>query len=146
MKKSFAIILGTTMLCVLLMGNVGYGFNQDDLNSLGATNLCPRCDLRGADLSGMILKVADLNAANLSGAKLIGTDLSNADVDGADLSSADLSAANLKGTDLSSADLSGANLTGANLAMTTLDGAKLDNATWTEGQHCKPGSIEKCIQ
>ena len=146
MKKSVALMLGTTMLGVLLVGSAGYCFNPNDLNSLTTTNLCPRCDLSGADLSGMTMEVADLNAANLSGADLTGVDLSDADVDGANLSGAVLSGANLKGTDLSSTNLSGANLTGVDLSTTNLDGAKLDNASWTNGQPCQPGSVQKCIQ
>ncbi len=146
MKKNIAVVFGITMLCVLLMGNVGYGFNQDDLYSLQTTNLCPRCDLSGADLSGITLKSTDVNAANLSGADLSAANLSNTDVDGANLSGANLSGANLTGTDLSGANLTGANLNGANVTGTTLSGAKLDNATWTDGQPCQPGSIDKCIE
>jgi len=87
-------------------------------------------DLRGADLTGMLLRRLNLRGADLSGANVSRIDLPGADFRGADLCGTILSGANLSHgrlsnvnfcradlskTDLSEADLSGANLTSANL-------------------------------
>ena len=134
-------VLWAAMLCLLLTGSAVYGFNQDDLNTLMATHICPHCDLSGANLSGIDLSGKDLVGANLSGANLSGANLSGADVSGANLNGA-----NLGGSVLSGTDLSGANLNGANIGGTNLDGSKLDNTFWTDGSSCQPGSIEQCAQ
>lgn len=133
----------STMLCVLIMVSVGNAFVPADVDKLMQSGLCSRCDLSGANLTG-ISGVSDLTAANLSGANLYTADLSGADISGANLTGAILKGVNLKGADLSSSDLSGADLTGADLTGTTFGGAKLDNTTWTDGSTCKAGSVEKC--
>ncbi len=144
MKKSFVAILGIAALGVLLMGSAGYAFDPNDLYTLQTTNMCPRCDLSDADLTGLAGQVTDLQMSNLSGANLNGVNLSNTDVDGANLSGANLSYANLTQTDLCTSNLSGANLTGATVTGTYLDGATLDNATWVDGGKCQPGSVTQC--
>ncbi|MGA2224077.1 MAG: pentapeptide repeat-containing protein [Syntrophobacteraceae bacterium] len=144
MKKNIAVMFGIAMLCVLLMGNAGYAFDPNDLYTLQTTNMCPRCDLSGADLTGLAGQVTDLQMSNLSGANLNGVNLSNTDIDGANLSGANLSYANLTQADMCTSNLSGANLTGATVTGTYLDGATLDNATWVDGQPCQPGSVTQC--
>lgn len=146
MKKRNVAVLAMAVLCLLLMGSVVHAFNQADFDKLVATNQCAQCDLSGANLTWLVMHNQDLNASNMSKADLSGTDLSGTDIDGANLAGADLRNANLSGADLSSTDLRGANLSGANLTGTNFDGAKLDNAIWSNGQTCKPGSVEICMQ
>ncbi|MGA3127931.1 MAG: pentapeptide repeat-containing protein [Candidatus Korobacteraceae bacterium] len=141
-KKTVAMSV-STMFCVLMVVSVGHAFVPADVDQLIQTGLCSRCDLSGANLSG-ISGVSDLTEANLSGANLYTADLSGVDLCGANLTGANLKEASLKGTDLSGTDLSGADLTGADLTGTTFGGAKLDNTTWTDGSTCKAGSVEKC--
>lgn len=85
-----------------------------NINRLLTTNLCPDCNLAGADLRG---------------AHLIGADLS-----GADLSGADLSWVNLEGADLTKANLEGADLTGAFLTNAILVDTDLDDVNFTQAQ------------
>ena len=111
MKKQSLSVLG---LCFLLM--VGFpwelgAFDEDDLEKLGSTNKCSKCDLTGADLHGANLSKAKLTRVNLSGADLTGTDLRNA---------------NLFGAKLTGANLTGADLSGANLLGTKLSGIQID--------------------
>ncbi|MEA2163385.1 MAG: hypothetical protein QOK37_1512 [Thermoanaerobaculia bacterium] len=92
----------------------------------GAARSCPRCDLRGADLSGK-----DLTEINLTGA-----DLSNANLTNARLDSASFNGANLTGTRFDQASVkrsnfSRANLTGASFAHASLAGANLQFAALT---------------
>ena len=105
-----------------------------------------RPDLRGADLSGAVLRDADLSDreravlrdADLSGADLSGAVLRDADLRGADLSDAVLRDAVLSGSRpercrpercrLRGADLSGAVLRGADLSGAVLSDAVLRDA------------------
>lgn len=73
------------------------------------------CDLRGAVLSGAMLRLA-----NLSGADLTGADLSGANVRQAKLTGADLTGADFGGADLTSATITSATVTGADLGSTVL--------------------------
>jgi len=71
---------------------------------------CPKCDLRGVDLSSLKLEAANLAGADLSGANLTGTNLRRANLQGArllkvDLTETSLAAANLKYADLSDLDI-----------------------------------------
>lgn len=67
-------------------------------------------DLRGANLSDMVLAIRDLRNANLSSATLDNTMLSGANLCRANLRGASLRGANLWRADLSDADLSGVDL------------------------------------
>ena len=70
-------------------------------------------DLRGANLSGYILRDVNLRRTDLRG-----TNLSGADLSGAIIREANLMDADLRGTDLRWADLSGSSLVGADLGAT----------------------------
>ena len=88
MKKQSLSVLG---LCFLLMVGLPWelgAFDEDDLEKLGSTNKCSKCDLTGADLHGANLSKAKLTRVNLSGADLTGTDLRNANLFGAKLTGA----------------------------------------------------------
>ena len=106
--------------------------------------------LRGVDLSSAVLTAARLNAANLSlsrlaYANLMRADLSYANLEGAQLHAANLQQANLSYTELKHTDLRQADLRGANLEAANLTGAILDQAIWTDGRECKPGSVGACL-
>ena len=115
-----------------------FAFNQKDLGKLKSTNICKKCDLSRADLSGANLRHADLSEANLSEANLRGANLNRAELDRADLrhsnmrgtelNGANLRHTNLRGTDLSGASLIEADLTRANLNFGILRGANLSKA------------------
>jgi hypothetical protein len=96
--------------------------------------------LRGAKLSGSRISDGDLQYVDFSGSDLSYADLSNSLLKGAGLRKTDLSYADLTNADLSFADLSGANLGGAMLA-----GTILENAIWTDGSRCAPGSVGHCL-
>lgn len=101
-------------------------------------------ELRNVDLTGALLRAAnlagaDLAYANLTLANLRGANLNHAELKGASLRQADLSNTNLTGADLSYADMRHVILDGAVLA-----GAKLDNALWSDGVVCLPGSVGTC--
>ena len=73
MKKSIALSLAITLLTA-----PAFGFKQEDLDKLKATNGCEKCslseaDLRGADLSGAVLRDAELDYAVLNKAILCNT-------------------------------------------------------------------------
>jgi len=77
-----------------------------------------RADLRGANLTGVVLDEADLwgahlRYANLTGANLTGSMLSRACMRGANLSKANLSSSMMFEVDLRKANLTGAVLDGA---------------------------------
>lgn len=111
-------------------------------------------DLRGLDLSDMVLEAADLSGADLTGAKLARTklvdadltgatlvrvDLTDAELTGASLAESDLTEARLPGADLTGADLTGArmpeaNLTGADLTDALLEGAQLQASDLTDAE------------
>ena len=124
--------------------------NTAQLKRLLSSNVCVRCDLTGAALSGANLEGAILNSVNLSQAKLQKTKLShamlaNAKLASADLTDASLSMAVLTGADLTGARLIGAFLGGARLSGATLTGADLSGAIWTDGKtKCAEGSIGEC--
>jgi uncharacterized protein YjbI with pentapeptide repeats len=90
-------------------------------------------NLRGANLSEIMLPWGclngmDLRCANLSYANLVGIDLSSADLSEAFMQESKLSAANLEGANLSGANLRGAILSEADLRDAKLTDAKLADA------------------
>ena len=113
-----------------------------------------RCDkngawLKGAILSGAMLRETRFNAANmyqakLENANLSGSDLSFANLEQAKLSGANLSSSNLSYADLRDADLRYADLRGAKLDAASLIGARLDEATWIDGRKCLAISVGAC--
>ncbi len=88
MKKSI-----TLSLALALLTAPAFGFKQEDLDKLKATNGCEKCslseaDLRGADLTGTSLTKANLFGADLRGADLLGAVLRDAELDYAVLNNA----------------------------------------------------------
>ncbi|PTN37590.1 pentapeptide repeat-containing protein [Desulfonatronum sp. SC1] len=134
-------IAAPIIVVFLLLSSMGTleAFDQADLDQLRDSNQCPKCDLSGANLSGVRLNRADLSGANLRNADLSWANLNGAGLVGADLSNADLSNANL-----SWSDLRGANLTEATLTRANLTGSKLSGVTWIDGRECAEGSIGVC--
>ncbi|MBU1192852.1 MAG: pentapeptide repeat-containing protein [Gammaproteobacteria bacterium] len=108
-----------------------------------------------ANLQGAQMRNMDLAGARLVGATLIGADLAYsqlnlADLRRADLSNARMTGASLRGTDLRGTRLAGADLSYANLSDARLEGLELsetrfDNAIWTDGRVCQPGSVAQCL-
>lgn len=90
---------------------------------------CPRCDLRGVDLSGRELTNINLAGADLSNANLAGATLDGASFDRANLSGARFDRASLKKSALGEASFSRANLTGASFVKASLPRANLQFAT-----------------
>lgn len=119
------------------------GTPSSNRSTLISTLSCPRCDLEGADLSGLDLRGANLQDANLTRANLRNTILSGANAaraifSGATMVGADLSGATLTQATFQSdavavpaADLSSANLTGARLDHALLSEVTAESAIFT---------------
>lgn len=111
-------------------------------------------DLRGAKLTGAVLRNARLAGADLSNADLRNADLAYADLSGAvlreaRLDGARLTGATLRGASLVDAVLSGARLDFADLTAATVggahfDGAVFDQAIMPNGQLCRPERPSSC--
>ncbi|MFQ5534252.1 MAG: pentapeptide repeat-containing protein [Sphingomonadales bacterium] len=82
-----------------------------------------RADLRGLNLSNLVLAGTDFVDADLSGANLSGCDLTDADFRRANLYNA-----SMRGAKLSGANLSHANLSDADLRYAVVTGANLDGS------------------
>jgi len=113
----------------------GRGFARADLTGARMSNM----RLSRADFSAALLDEADLSYSEMAVARLRDASLNGAVLIGASLRGADLAGAQLVGANLSYADLLGADLTGTNLRAATLD-----NAIWTDGRVCAPGSVGRC--
>jgi hypothetical protein len=92
----------------------------------GAARSCPRCDLRGADLSGK-----DLTEINLTGADLSNANLTNAKLDGASFNGANLTGTRFDQASVKRSNFSRANLASASFAHASLNAANLQFATLT---------------
>ena len=57
-------------MAMALLASPSWGYEQEDLDKLAATNTCQECDLAGADLSHASLEKADLRGTVLTGAVL----------------------------------------------------------------------------
>jgi len=80
------VALTSAILSVpLFFGMPAQAENPAHVQQLIETNICPGCDLSGADLSQAHIIGADLREANLQGANLIEANLEGADLTGADL-------------------------------------------------------------
>ena len=65
-------------LAMALLASPAWGYKQDDLDKLAATNACEECDLRGADLeranlTGAALRDAKIDFADSTKAKFCNT-------------------------------------------------------------------------
>ena len=65
-------------MAMALLASPSWGYKQEDLDKLAATNTCQECDLAGANLAG----------ADLRGTVLTGAVLRNAKIDFADFTKA----------------------------------------------------------
>ena len=70
MKKSITLSLAITLLTA-----PAFGYKQEDLDKLKATNGCEKCSLSEASLSRANLQQANLRGSDLRGADLRGADL-----------------------------------------------------------------------
>lgn len=87
-------------LCVLLWIATAVpasSFTPDNEALVKETGSCPGCDLRFANLTGLVAREGNLTNADLAGATLYMATLIDADLTGAALQDADLSAAILTG-------------------------------------------------
>ena len=57
-------------MAMALLASPSWGYKQEDLDKLAATNTCQECDLAGADLHLAYLREANLTKANLTKANL----------------------------------------------------------------------------
>jgi uncharacterized protein YjbI with pentapeptide repeats len=120
---------------------------QPILDSMKATGLLERANLREANLAGANLRDANLagvnlGKANLERANLWGADFIEATLRGTNLRGAHLDEANLKDAFLVDANLADAVLQHANLAQATLRRAKLTRATLT-GANLKGATLRQ---
>ena len=65
-------------LAMALLASPAWGYKQEDLDKLAATNACEECDLRGADLeradlTGAVLRDAKIDFADFTKAKFCNT-------------------------------------------------------------------------
>jgi uncharacterized protein YjbI with pentapeptide repeats len=112
--------------------------NPIHIKQLQETGVCPRCNLRGADLKGLdlsrfykedVITHVVISRPNLNAADLSNADLSKALIMGSNLRGANLSNAKLYPADLVGADLRGADLRGADLKWMNWTGIKIDANT-----------------
>ena len=75
-------------MAMALLASPSWGYKQEDLDKLAATNTCQECDLAGADLAGADLSHASLGKADLRGTVLTGAVLRDAKIDFADFTKA----------------------------------------------------------
>ena len=52
-------------MALALLASPSWGYKQEDLDKLAATNTCQECDLAGADLRGTVLTGAVLRDAKI---------------------------------------------------------------------------------
>ncbi|HEY1710256.1 MAG TPA: pentapeptide repeat-containing protein [Rhizomicrobium sp.] len=91
---------------------------------------CPRCDLRGADLTNTCVKNGDVQGAKFDNARLVLMCMSYANFKGASFRGADMAGANL-----AHSNVDGADFTGAKLSITSIKGTDLRSARGlTQGQ------------
>ena len=62
-------------MAMALLASPSWGYKQEDLDKLAATNTCQECNLAGADLHLAYLREANLEKAILTKANLAGADL-----------------------------------------------------------------------
>ena len=60
-------------MAMALLASLSWGYKQEDLGKLAATNACEECDLRGADLTGAVLRDAKIDFADFTKAKFCNT-------------------------------------------------------------------------
>ena len=75
-------------MAMALLASPSWGYKQEDLDKLAATNTCQECDLAGADLHLAYLREAILAGADLRGTVLTGAVLRDAKIDFADFTKA----------------------------------------------------------
>ena len=56
-------------LAMALLASPAWGYKQEDLDKLAATNACEECDLREANLTGAVLRDAKIDFADFTKAK-----------------------------------------------------------------------------
>ena len=60
-------------LAMALLASLAWEYKQEDLDKLAATNACEEYDLRGADLTGAVLRDAKIDFADFTKAKFCNT-------------------------------------------------------------------------
>lgn len=128
--QNFPIISVMLIVPLMVCHSTADAANPEDVQRLKTTKRCERCDLSGANLSGLDLSGAkvmdsDLTNANLSGANLVNAELMIANASRANFAKARLTNANLSGTVFVGANLSYADIRGANISQANFERAKL---------------------
>ena len=75
-------------MAMVLLASPSWGYKQEDLDKLAATNTSQEYDLAGADLLLVYLREANLAGADLRGTVLTGAVLRDAKIDFADFTKA----------------------------------------------------------
>ena len=65
-------------MAMALLASPSWGYKQEDLDKLAATNTCQECDLAGAELAGADLRGTVLTGAVLRDAKIDFADFTKA--------------------------------------------------------------------
>ena len=65
-------------MAMALLASSSWGYKQEDLDKLAATNTCQECDLAGAELAGADLRGTVLTGAVLRDAKIDFADFTKA--------------------------------------------------------------------
>ena len=60
-------------LAMALLASPAWGYKQEDLDKLAATNACEECDLHEANLTGAVLRDAKIDFADFTKAKFCNT-------------------------------------------------------------------------
>ena len=128
MKKEVSAVL----TLVMLAGAVARAQEPVGADCGDPPNLEPFADLRGCDLSGMMLEGVDLSNANLSGANLDNANLFCAILEGAIFDNASLRNAYIEGAEAQGASFINADLRGVDLYFATVTDANLTGANFTE--------------
>ena len=60
-------------MAMALLASSSWGYKQEDLDKLAATNTCQECNLRETDLTGAVLRDAIIDFADFTKAKFCNT-------------------------------------------------------------------------
>ncbi len=103
----------------LLVSNLVFGYNQNDVNKYINNNQCPNCDLSTMDFknTGIYHSFSNLNSANLSNDIALNyIDFKNSNFKNSNLTKATITNSNFENSDFTGAALYGANFNNDDLS------------------------------
>lgn len=139
MKTGLASATWVAALAAVLMAGLGappaHAFDEAEFKRVQFGGDCKRCDLTGANLSGMNLSAGSFDFADFTGADLTQAKLSGAGLLRANFTNANLTRASLHDADMTRTNFTNANLTGTGLRpwAPILKDATLCNTTMYDG-------------